>query len=84
MSYGKDERHLDKHLWKLPIPVYNEKVEDHRRLAELGQACSDHIAAIDIVEGGNFVGLRRMVRAELAALPAAIGANELVELLIDI
>lgn len=23
MSYGKDERHVDKYVWKLPIPLYD-------------------------------------------------------------
>ncbi|WP_114906501.1 hypothetical protein [Ornithinimicrobium murale] len=23
MSYGKDERHIDKHVWKLPIPTFD-------------------------------------------------------------
>lgn len=36
MSYGKDERHIDKHVWKLPIPVYNPANETHKRLSELG------------------------------------------------
>ena len=23
MSYGKDERHFDKHIWQLPVPLYD-------------------------------------------------------------
>lgn len=32
MSYGKDERDIDKHVWKLPIPLYNPADIIHQRL----------------------------------------------------
>ena len=24
MSYGKDERHIDEQVWKLPVPTYDQ------------------------------------------------------------
>jgi SAM-dependent methyltransferase len=78
MSYGKDERDIDKHLWKLPIPRYDETDSQHRRLADFGQACADHIGELELDEGGYFVPLRRTVRAALATYPPAIEANDLV------
>ena len=78
MSYGKDERHVDKHLWKLPIPVYNAANPVHKRLAELGAAEADLVRQLDIDEHGNFVALRRHVRAALAAGPHAQEIEELV------
>ncbi|MDQ3154428.1 MAG: hypothetical protein M3R63_22805 [Actinomycetota bacterium] len=78
MSYGKDERHVDKHLWKLPIPGYDETDPQHRRLADLGQACAEHVKTMDLDEGGNFVTLRRKVRSALASHPPAVEANTLV------
>lgn len=67
MSYGKDERDVDKHLWKLPIPLYSAANPIHRRLAELGQLEAALVADLDLDETGNFVTLRRRVREALAA-----------------
>ena len=78
MSHGKDERHVDKHLWKLSIPRYDETDPQHRQLADLGQACAEHMKTLDLDEGGNFVTLRRKVRSSLAAHPPAVEANALV------
>ncbi|MPZ64541.1 MAG: N-6 DNA methylase [Pseudonocardiaceae bacterium] len=78
MAYGKDERHVDKNLWKLPISRYDETDPQHRHLAELGQACVDHIRTLELDESGYFVPLRRRVRVTLAAYPPAVEANELV------
>jgi len=78
MSYGKDERDVDKHLWKLPIPRFDETDPQHRRLADLGQACAEHVKTLDLDEGGIFVTLRRKVRSALAAHPPAVEANTLV------
>ena len=78
MSYGKDERHVDKHLWKLSIPRYDETDPQHRQLADLGHACAEHVKTLDLDEGGNFVTLRRKVRSALAAHPPAVEANALV------
>jgi len=78
MSYGKDERDVDKHLWKLPIPGYDETDPQHRQLADLGHACAEHVKTLDLDESGNFVTLRRKVRSALAAHPPAVEANTLV------
>lgn len=70
MSYSKDERHIDKHVWKLPIPRYDDADRAHRRLAELGQDQCQFVAGLDLEEGRSFVTLRRRVRAALADHPA--------------
>ncbi|MFE9691905.1 N-6 DNA methylase [Micromonospora sp. NPDC005806] len=70
MSYGKDERHIDKHLWNLPIPMYGAENPTHQRLAELGRQQYDAIAGLRLADGVNFVALRRQVRAELTRHPA--------------
>jgi len=82
MSYGKDERDVDKHLWKLPIPLYDSSNPVHNRLAELGAAEADLIKQLEIDEQGNFVVLRRRVREALAAGPYAQEIEELVSELI--
>ena len=58
MSYGKDERDIDKQIWKLRIPMWDPANQTHRRLAELGWSESETVAALDLDEKGNFVTLR--------------------------
>ena len=36
-NWAKKIRHLEKHLWKLPIPEYDPKNEMHAELSRLGQ-----------------------------------------------
>ncbi|WP_208761342.1 N-6 DNA methylase [Microbispora hainanensis] len=67
MSYGKDERDIDKHLWKLPIPLYNADNPIHQRLTELGRAEANLVAGLDLDEKSNFVTLRRKAREALAS-----------------
>ncbi|MEV4001928.1 N-6 DNA methylase [Actinomadura sp. NPDC049753] len=78
MSYGKDERDIDKHLWKLPIPLYNPDNPVHQRLADLGQTEADLINELDLDTSGNFVALRRSARDALAAGTAAPEIEEIV------
>jgi len=82
MSYGKDERDIDKHVWKLSIPEYDDADAVHRRLAELGRQQSDAVAGLSLAEGANFVALRRQVRAELAQHPAAAAIEAIVKKLL--
>lgn len=83
MSYGKDERDIDKHVWKLPIPLFNPTDPDHTLLANLGQQLAAAIAALPLDETANFVTLRRRVRAELAHHPATAEVNAIVLDLLD-
>ena len=83
MSYGKDERDIDKHVWKLPIPLYDTGNPKHRRLAELGAAEADRVAALELDETAYFVNLRQDVREALAASPHAEELDTLVGELVD-
>ena len=78
MSYGKDERHIDKQVWKLPIPEYDPANETHRRLSELGRQEAEMVAALDLDEQGNFITLRQLVRRELASRQAAGEISDIV------
>jgi hypothetical protein len=80
MSYGKDERDIDKHVWKLSIPPYDPANPVHRRLSELGQQEAAMVAALDIDEKANFKVLRQQVRQELAA---GSSAGEIEEIVVD-
>ncbi|MFI5558551.1 N-6 DNA methylase [Amycolatopsis japonica] len=83
MAYGKDERHIDKHLWRLPIPLYDANNPVHRRLAELGAIEASRIADLDIDVSSNFVALRRRIREWLAASPYADELEEIVVAMLD-
>lgn len=78
MSYGKDERDVDKHLWRLPIPMYDPAVPEHHCLVDLGYQQFDMVASIDLDEQANFVTLRRQIRSELAAHPSAAKIGSIV------
>ena len=71
MSYGKDERDIDKFVWRLPIPRYDEADPEHRTLAALARDVESQIAALPLPEGAHFTTLRRRIRHTLASLPAA-------------
>jgi len=78
MSYGKDERHIDKHLWKLPISVYDPTDEVHRRLSELGKLQAETVEALELDENGNFVTLRQRVREILTNHGSAEEISDIV------
>lgn len=82
MSYGKDERHIDKALWKLPIPLYDSLVAEHRRLAELGAIEAERVKALNVDEKLNFIALRRVIRSALSASPHAEELDQLVTTLL--
>ena len=66
MSYGKDERDIDKAIWRLPIPTYDPADPAHAALADLGAQAAALVAGLDLAVN-NFVTQRRMVRSILAA-----------------
>ncbi|MET7959339.1 N-6 DNA methylase [Micromonospora zamorensis] len=70
MSYGKDERDIDKHLWNLPIPRYKDTNPMHQRLAEFGRHQSQIVAGLSFAESVNFVAMRRRIRVVLGQHPA--------------
>jgi hypothetical protein len=82
MSYGKDERDVDKHVWDLPIPSYNPKNPLHVRLSELGHQEEILIANLDLNEKANFVTLRQEARDALAATNFALEIDTIVTELI--
>ena len=65
MSYGKDERDIDKYIWKLPIPMFDPDDRAHAHLAELGRQAGEAIAALELDDSKHFSAMRRAVRAWL-------------------
>lgn len=63
MSYGKDERHIHKHVWKLPIPAFDRDNPLHLSISNLGRELAEAVATQDVSD--YFVTARREVRATL-------------------
>jgi SAM-dependent methyltransferase len=83
MSYGKDERHIDKHVWKLPIPLYDPANDLHLEISRLASELADEIAEMTF-RSTNFVTTRKDLRAHLASSETGRELNALVEQLLDV
>jgi SAM-dependent methyltransferase len=81
MSYGKDERHIDKYVWRLPIPEYDESNKLHKQLSELGQKAEKEVASLEIRATG-FTAQRRQVREYLADSNTGTSIEALIERLL--
>lgn len=68
MAYGKDERHVDKSIWRLPIPAYDPDDVDHVRIVDLSNRLASEIADIEFTSS-YFVTRRKQVRAHILASP---------------
>ena len=62
MSYGKDERDIHKHVWEVPIPLYDQTIGEHVRLAKLGAAAGEIVSKFDIDPDLHFAATRRHIR----------------------
>ena len=64
MSYGKDERDIDKAVWKLPIPAYDNTNPLHTEIAQVAKALTADLAERQW-RSDYFVTIRQDVRAWL-------------------
>lgn len=78
MSYGKDERDFDKHIWQLAVPLYDPSNAAHTRLATLGGELEAAIAKLTLVTGKHFATVRRKLREFIAASEAGREVEALV------
>jgi hypothetical protein len=83
MSYGKDERDFHKHIWQLPVPLYDESDDLHTRLCARGVELEAVIAKIDPVPGRHFAATRRDIRNIIAESEAGQDVESLVEELLS-
>jgi SAM-dependent methyltransferase len=70
MSYGKDERHIDKYVWKLPIPEFDPAKASHQALVTLGRRAEESVGLL-VLREVNFPIQRRQIREHL--LSSGIG-----------
>lgn len=78
MSYGKDERHVHKHVWKLPIPEYDPGSPALARLAELGALAERLAEEVEFDPNVHFATSRRRIRQRLVENPEAAEIDDLV------
>jgi hypothetical protein len=78
MSYGKDERHIDKAVWDLPIPDFDPSDPKQVRIAELGEAEFRRIAELKFEGNKNYIVLRRALRDFLLSSPDAEELDQLI------
>jgi hypothetical protein len=78
MSYGKDERDIHKHIWEVPIPLFDEVNPVHRRLAELAKTAEQTAGQFTLNADLHFAASRRHIREALMATDVAQEINELV------
>ena len=83
MSYGKDERHIDKVVWRLPIPTYDPDDPIHTEIAALARELAAEISAMSF-RSENFVTIRRDVRRHLTNSPAGQRLDALVGALLGV
>jgi hypothetical protein len=78
MSYGKDERDVHKHVWKLPIPEFDTANRTLARLAELGALAERLAREVEVDPDLHFAASRRRVRERLVENPDAAEIDDLV------
>ncbi len=83
MSYGKDERDFDKHIWQVPIPLYDPTDDIHARLSARGAELEAAIGKLTIAPGRHFAATRRDIRAFIAESEAGRDVEALVEELLS-
>jgi hypothetical protein len=79
MSYGKDERDIHKHVWELPIPVFDNGNQIHTRISQLGANAEKLVATYESEEGSvHFAAIRRHTRDAVFATAEGQELNDLV------
>jgi hypothetical protein len=78
MSYGKDERHFDKHVWQLPIPTFDPRNQAHARLVKLGRDAEAVAKAFPVDDKLHFAASRRRIRESIQASAAGTQIEDVV------
>ena len=63
-------RHFAKHIWRLPVPIYDPVNEQHYSLVALSEQSEKLVASLDLPHGLSFEALRRRVRQAVTASEA--------------
>ena len=82
MSYGKDERDFDKHIWQLSVQLYDPQNDLHALLASRGAELEAAIASLEL-RSVHFAAVRRDIRKFIAESEAGQDVESLVEELLS-
>ena len=82
-SYGKDRQHFDKHVFQVPIPLYDPTDDLHRRLSARVAELEAAIGKLELVPGRHFAATRRDIREVIAESEAGRDVEALVEELLS-
>lgn len=77
MSYGKDERHIDKHIWQVPIPAYDRHDQLHREAVALGREVAALVGELELDLAVHFPTLRRRIRHSIEGSPQGARLSEI-------
>lgn len=78
MSYGKDERDIDKHVWNLGIPEFDATKQLHNNLVSLAMKVEEEVSALPLRANG-FTAQRREIREYMEQSKAAQEIETVVE-----
>ena len=76
-------RDFDKYIFQLPIPLYDEKLSEHRELVELAKRAEQVAHAVDLPSGPSFQALRRRIRTALSEDGVAQDIDQAVQALLS-
>lgn len=82
MSYGKDERDVAKHVWKLPIPEFDPGSDLHREISQIGRDLSTLAADFKVASNVYFPTTRRRFREWLQSTSEMARLVELTVILL--
>ncbi|MFN9869533.1 MAG: hypothetical protein ACK568_21255, partial [Pseudanabaena sp.] len=78
MSYGKDERHIHKHVWQLKIPKFNQKSKLHLEISKIGKALEKEVAQLELRDV-YFANIRQDIRKHIRSSSKGKELEKLVE-----
>ena len=83
MTSGKGGgRHINSHLWKLPIPLFSADDGLHSTLADLGDRAEQFVAGLDIKPSTAHGSMRSKIRKQLAESEIGRSVEEAVNTLL--
>ncbi len=78
MSYGKDERHIHKHVWKLNIPKFSLQSQLHLQISKIGKALEKEVAQLELRDV-YFANIRQDIRKHIRNSPKGKELEKLVK-----
>lgn len=78
MPYGKDERHVHKHVWQLIVPTYDREDATHWQIVALGREMAQLAADYPVKPDLHFAATRGHMRDLMEGTPSGKRLGEIV------